>query len=70
MIFLKQLDKSPYMMVEFIENKIMNECLRALKRVFKDIIDSDKSAKHYKYLQNLNFFLIVMKKLCRMQKVF
>ena len=49
----------------------MAECLKSLKRVYRDVVDSgEKATKHFTQFHHLNFFLGTLKKLCRMQRAF
>ena len=57
-------------MLEFVENKLMGDLLKALKRILKEMVDPEKTVKHYKYFKDIIFFLVVMRKLTRMQKIF
>lgn len=56
--------------MEFIENQSMTDCFKALRRVYKDVIDTDRSIRHYQCLKNQIFILSVLKKLCRMNRQF
>jgi hypothetical protein len=56
--------------LEFVENKNMNDLLRTFKKIMKEIIEPEKTTKHYKYFKELTYFLVVMRKLSRMQKIF
>jgi hypothetical protein len=56
--------------LEFVENKNMSDLLKAYKRIMKEIVEPEKTTKHYKYFKELTFFLQVMRKLARMQKIF
>jgi hypothetical protein len=56
--------------MEFIENQMLTDCLRALRRVYKDIIENERAIRHYQCLKHHIFNLGVMKKLCRMSRAF
>ncbi len=57
-------------MLEFIENGELADCFRGFKKIMKEIADPEKTVKHFRWFNELNFFLFVMKRLCRMQKNF
>ena len=48
----------------------MADCLRGFKKILKEIGDLEKTVKHYKHFRDLNFFIFVVKRLCRMQRNF
>lgn len=55
--FVQQLDNAPYRVLEFVENKTMSDLLKAFKRIMKEIVDQEKTTRHYKYFKELTFFL-------------
>lgn len=65
----EQLDRTPYRILEFIENKTMNETFESMNYIFQDIFDNKNAGGHFKRLKVLNFSINVLKKLCRMQKI-
>jgi hypothetical protein len=56
--------------LEFVENNLMSDLLKSFKRILKEMIDPEKTVKHFKYFKEIIFFLQVMRKLSRMQKIF
>ena len=63
------MDKAPYRILEFTENKTMKETFDAMNYIFNDVIENGNVENHFKRLKVLNFVLTVLKKLCRMQKI-
>jgi len=50
------LDNAPYRVLEFVENKNMNDLLKAFKKIMREIVDQEKTTRHFKYFKELTFF--------------